>query len=192
MADQETRRGKLFDAGAARKSDGPLEIRGRLSRRRDAVYAAGVEPVRARPDQEHRPERRAGDARRESHSDGGRCARAQRSDQRQRHGDQGQSSQRNGARQRSDVQGQPVLAVCAISEAVAAEAIERIRSSGSRCRSTWIPSRRWCRVRRMRASKATCGNGRRPSRVNRLAFLSQSTSSGLPKRQRNTNKAGCR
>ena len=36
---------------------------------------------------------------------GGRCARAQRSDQRQRSGDQGQSSQRNGARQGSDVSG---------------------------------------------------------------------------------------
>jgi hypothetical protein len=59
----------------------------------------------AHADQEHRRERRAGHARRESHSDAGRCARAQRSDQRQRNGDQGQSSQRNGARQRSDVSG---------------------------------------------------------------------------------------
>ena len=64
-----------------------------------------LSPYAARPDQEHRRERRAGHARRESHSDGGRCARAERSDQRQRPGDQGQSSQRNGAHQRTAVSG---------------------------------------------------------------------------------------
>ena len=74
-------------------------------------------------------------------------------------------------------QGQPVLAVCAVSEAIAAEAIERIKIQWEPLPFNVDPVaslRAGCAE--SRASKATSGNGPvRPSRVNRPAFPSPST-----------------
>ena len=74
-------------------------------------------------------------------------------------------------------QGQPVLAVCAVSELTSLpKRSNKSRFGGSRCRSTSILWRRWCRARRIRALKATSGNAPgRPLRGNRLAFPSPST-----------------
>ena len=61
-------------------------------------------------------------------------------------------------------QGEPVLAVAAIDELTAAEAIEKIRIRWSRCRSVWIQWRRCSRARRIPAWE-TFGSVRRGRRV---------------------------
>ena len=71
-------------------------------------------------------------------------------------------------------QGQPVLAVCAVSEFVAAEAIERIRIQWEPLPfnvdpvASLVPGAQNPRV------EGNAGNGPCPSRVNRLVFPSQS------------------
>ena len=60
--------------------------------------------------------------------------------------------------------GDPVLAVAAVDELTATEAIRRSRSSSSRCPSSWIPLRACGRAVRTPEPRATCGCGRRRRR----------------------------
>ena len=74
-------------------------------------------------------------------------------------------------------EGEPILAVAAVDELTAAEAIERFRSSTSRCRSSSIRSPACVPAARTRGRKATSGcrharHGRHRRRVSQSARAS--------------------
>ena len=128
MADNEqARRTELHDAGPRREGHGAGEVRRRLPGRGHAVREAAAQPDAARASREHRHERGAGDARREGDPDGGRPAR--RRGRRQTLGESVTASAQSerGLTDEPLYEGEPILAVAAVDELTAAEAIEKIQ-----------------------------------------------------------------
>jgi aerobic-type carbon monoxide dehydrogenase small subunit (CoxS/CutS family) len=150
-------RQELFHPRPVREGHGTIEVRRRLPRRRHAVLQTVSESGAARAGAAHRRARSARHAGRESDSDGGRSARSGRQPHRQRYGHQGQQVGRAGLTMEPLYQGEPILAVAAVDEITAAEAIERIHIDFEPLPSWSIRSIRCGRAGRIRERTATSG-----------------------------------
>ncbi len=124
---------ELHDAGSARESYGSGEICGGFSRTGNVVLQTTVKSPSTRESETNSCGRGASDAGSESNSHGGRSSSSGRHADRQRHGDQSEKWGERGLTMEPLYQGEPILAVAAVDELTAAEAIEKIKLNMSGC-----------------------------------------------------------
>ena len=128
MADNKLVGQNYIDARPRREGHGQGEVRRRLPRRRHAVREAAVQPDAARAREAHRHERGARDARRQGDPDGRRSARARPTSSPTSVQTIKANPQRRAALTNEPLyHGEPILAVAAVDELTAAEAIEKIQ-----------------------------------------------------------------